>query len=141
MRRANWRKVKTHLTYTYDEAARTLGVHKRSVMGWAQNGLPVFTDQRPHLIRGDDLRSFLRRKTESRKTPLKLTEFYCLKCRAARAPAGEMADCQAGETGPAMLQALCPVCMGTMFKRVARNRIGDLRAKLDVTFRRGDGTL
>ena len=140
-RAANWRKVKTHLTYTYDEAARATGKHKRTVMGWARKGLPVFTGQRPHIIRGRDLRDFLRSGTETRKTPLALTTFYCFKCRVAREPAEGMVDCELPPTGSAMLQGLCSVCLTTMFKRIARTRIPDLRRKLDVTITQGDRTL
>ena len=140
-RAANWRKVKTHLTYTYDEAARATGTHKRTVMGWVRKGLPVFTGQRPHIMRGCDLRDFLRTGTETRKTSLTLTTFYCLKCRAAREPAEGMVDCDLPASGPAMLQGLCSVCLTTMFKRTARNRIPDLRRKLDVTIKQGDRTL
>lgn len=140
-RAANWRKVKTHLTYTYDEAARTTGTHKRTVMGWARKGLPVFKAHRPHLIRGRDLRDFLRTGTETRKTPLTLTTFYCLKCRTAREPAGGMVDCKISTSGSAMLQGLCSVCLTAINKRMARDRIPDLRRKLDVTIKQGNGTL
>lgn len=140
-RAANWRKVKTHLTYTYDEAARALGVHKRTVIGWGRKGLPIYKDQRPHLMRGCDIRDHLREGRDNRKTPLKATTFYCFKCRTARDPAEGMVDCTLPPEGPAMLQALCSVCTTPMFKRTKRDRIPELRRKLDVTVRQGDGTL
>lgn len=138
---ARWRKVKTHLTYTYDEAARVTGTHKRTVMGWGRKGLPVLADQKPHLIRGADLRNFLSEATTRRKTRLQLNQFYCLKCRDAREAAEGMVDCNLPETGPGMLEGPCSACLTTMYKRIARNRIAELSGNLDVTIKRGDRTL
>jgi len=138
---ANWRKVKIHLTYTYEEAARITGKHKRTVMGWVKKGLPVLTDQKPHLIRGCDLREFLRGKSKKRKTPLLLYQFHCFKCREAREPAERMVDCHLPDTGPGMLEGLCGVCLTPMFKRIARDRIDDLQRKVDVSIKRDNRTL
>lgn len=110
-------------------------------MGWVRKGLPALTERKPHLIRGCDLRDFLRQAKKTRKKPLRLNQFYCLKCRDAREPAEAMIDCELPATGPAMIQGLCTICLTTMFKRIARDRIADLRRKLDVTIKQGDRTL
>ena len=135
---ASWRRVKTHLTYTYDEAARVTGTHKRTVMGWVRKGLPVLSGQKPHLIRGCDLRDFLCKAIKKRKTPLKPNQFYCLKCRDGREAAEGMVDCTLPETGAAMLESLCGVCLTTMFKRVSRDHMMELSCHFDVTIKRGD---
>ena len=49
-KRLNWRKVKKHRSYTVDEVARLLSVHKGTVRRWTKNGLKVLDDQRPLLI-------------------------------------------------------------------------------------------
>ena len=38
-RRPNWRLVKTHRTYTPEEAATALGKHVNTVRGWLKDGL------------------------------------------------------------------------------------------------------
>ena len=49
---------------------------------------------RPILIRGDDLRDYIKKKRASRKVTTGLTEFFCLPCRRARNAAGGVADCK-----------------------------------------------
>src|SRR5580704_12368457 len=86
-RRADWRRVKTRISYTYEEAARTLGVHRGTVRHWVKcQGLPVLTDRRPHLILGCDLVAFLKARRQSRTRKCAREELYCLKCRAPRKP-------------------------------------------------------
>ena len=55
-RKPNWRRIKTLRSYTIDEAAKALGVHRNTIRHWIKkSGLRAFTDQRPHLIQGGDL--------------------------------------------------------------------------------------
>ncbi len=71
-RQPNWRRVKRNRNYSYDEAARLLEVHPRTVRNWVQrDGLQALTEQRPHLIIGSVLSDFLRHRRQARKTPLK----------------------------------------------------------------------
>ena len=125
-RRLKWQAIKRHRTYTYDEAARVLGVHKRTIMGWVRReGLTALTDQKPHLIRGEDLRTFLRQRQETRKRPLRSGEMFCLGCKAARRPDPALVEDHSGPAGPGHLVGLCPRCAGFMHLRIARSRITD----------------
>jgi excisionase family DNA binding protein len=86
-RRADWRRIRTHLSYTYEEAARALRVHRMTVRQWVKHcGLPVQAERRPHLILGAELKAFLKAQRESRKRKCGPGEMYCLKCRMARKP-------------------------------------------------------
>jgi integrase len=58
-KRLNWRRVKINRSYTLEEVARLLGVHKQTVRNWAVQGLEILASQKPHLIRGAALRTFL----------------------------------------------------------------------------------
>jgi hypothetical protein len=50
-RQPNWRRVKRNRNYTYEEAARLLEAHPRTVRNWVQrDGLAALPEQRPHLI-------------------------------------------------------------------------------------------
>ena len=86
-RRADWRRVKSLLSYTVDEAARTLEVHRGTIRHWIKKqGLPVLAERRPHLILGRDLVVFLKALRQSRKQKCGRGEIYCLKCRVPRKP-------------------------------------------------------
>ena len=135
-RQPNWRRVKRNRNFTYDEAARLLGVHKRTVRNWVQrDGLSALTDQRPHLIVGSVLSDFLRSRRQGRKTRMSLHEIYCLRCRMARDPAERMVDCILSEAPTGNLCGICPVCESLMYKRVSLARLDQVCRKLEVTMR------
>jgi hypothetical protein len=132
--RPGWRAVKRHRSYTYDEAARALRVHKNTIAHWAKSrGLPVLTGGKPHIILGCDLIDFLRARKERSRVRLKPGEFYCLGCKTARRPAEGLVEALPGDTGPVNLRAICPVCEALMHRRVARNRIGEINPGLGPT--------
>ena len=71
-RQPNWRRVNRNWNYTYEEAARLLEAHPRTVRNWIQrDGLAALAEQRPHLIVGSVLSAFLRDRRQARKTRLK----------------------------------------------------------------------
>ena len=59
MRRANGRRVKIHLSYSIEETARCVCVHKNTVRRWLSSGLSAIDARRPALIHGSKLRAFL----------------------------------------------------------------------------------
>lgn len=95
------------------------------------------TDQRPHLVRGDDLRDFIRKMRRTRKTQVALHQFYCLGCRDARNAAGGFAECRI-DGNSASLKAICEACGGIMNKSVTIARLPELGGKLDL-LAEGDG--
>jgi hypothetical protein len=83
-RRPDWRRIKTLRSYTIDEAATALRVHRNAVRYWIKRcALPVFTDHRPHLIQGGDLVSFLKGRREAKRQSCGPGQFFCLKLSAA----------------------------------------------------------
>lgn len=137
-RRINPRLIKLHRPYSVEEVARTLGVHKNSVRGWINGGLPTVDRSRPVLIFGHELRDYLESKRKSAKRPCPPGTLYCFKCRQPRAPAMGMieATCQNASTGN--LTALCEDC-GTMMHRRARlDAIGTIMPYLDVQIREAE---
>lgn len=128
----NPRLLKIHRSYTVEEAARRLGVHKNTVRSWIRGGLPTIDARRPTLIGGSDLRCFLEAKSKKRKQPCALGEFYCVKCRAPKAPAGAMADYVPITTSSGNLRGLCPDCGTLIHRRVAYAKLDAFRAILDI---------
>ena len=58
-RRPDRRRIKTLRSYTIEETARTLDVHRNTVRHWIKDGLPVIDRRRPALILGSHLAEFL----------------------------------------------------------------------------------
>ena len=133
-RRRSWRAIKRHRSYTYEEAARALRVHKNTVANWARSGgLVALTDGKPHIILGRDLIDFLKARKARNRIKLGPGEFYCFGCKMARSPAGGLVEVLPGGCGPANLRALCQVCDRLMHRRVTRTRISEICAGLDVS--------
>ena len=136
-RRANWRRVKRHRSYTVDEAAKTLGVAKGTVRRWLKSGVPSIQDQRPVIILGDDLIAFLKARNQP-KQRCRRDECLCFRCRAPRRPAfGEIEYWPVNATG-GRIAALCEECTTMMSKRVSLATIEQLKAELRVTIRQAD---
>lgn len=131
-RRANARAIRKHRTYTVDEAARALKVHKGTVRRWIKNGLPALTDQRPALILGSELIAFLStRKPEPQRC--QLHQGFCFSCRAPRDPAFSEVEVRPKTKTTAMMRALCERCATTMHKRISMARLTELRSKVAVS--------
>jgi excisionase family DNA binding protein len=117
--RPNWRSIKMHRPYSVDEAARTLGVHKATVRRWLKKWkVPIFDDQKPVLIRGEDLKS-LGNQMKKPSSPCRVDQAYCLKCRKpTKAAYGEWEIADATGTA-ANMRMLCGTCTTIVYKRVA----------------------
>jgi excisionase family DNA binding protein len=116
-RRPNWRRVKSLRCYTIDEAARALGVHRNSIRHWIKkDGLRAFTDQRPYLIQGGDLATFLQERRAASRRKCGPGQFYCLKCRRPQKSAEGMVDYKPMTASRGALVGICPGC-GTLMRR------------------------
>ena len=118
-KRYNARALKKHHNYTIEEAAEALGAHPQTVRAWFAKGLPCLNGKSPHLVLGDHLQAFLSANATARKQPLGPDQLYCLRCKAAKIPAGEMADFIADRWGRGTLTGICPDCEG-LCNRFAR---------------------
>jgi hypothetical protein len=133
-RRPNHRRVKRLRSYTVEETARLLGIHKNTVHAWIDAGLPTSDRKRPILILGYQLVLFLQTRCKSRKQPCRPGELYCFRCRAPRIPAGNMADYVAVTEKVGNLTAICPKCESIMNQRVSLPKLEAIQAKLEVAF-------
>jgi excisionase family DNA binding protein len=132
-RHPNPRLAKIHRNYTVEEAAGVFGVHRNTVREWVKRGLPTSDDRRPMLILGADLVAFLRAQRVKNKRTCQPGEMYCVRCRAPRAPAGEMADYEPLTATQGNLIGMCPACKAMMYRRISLARIEQVRGKLKVT--------
>ncbi len=133
--------VKTHRSYTVDEAARALGVAKGTIRRWLKSGkLSAIEGLRPALILGRELAGFLDKRRKPKQS-CALQECYCLTCRAPRETAGGMADITLHANGGGNLRALCAVCSGIMHKRVSSATIPALQTILDVAIQQASSRI
>ncbi len=116
-RRHDLRRIKIHWTYSVQEAAKLLGVHKHTVSRWIACGLPLIERKRPFLMQGSDLRGFLKAR-QSAKQPCGAGEIYCVRCRAPKRPAGDMVECDHKTPTTVLLTGICPTC-NSLIHRVA----------------------
>jgi excisionase family DNA binding protein len=132
-RRPNWRRIKTLRSYTIDEAARALGVHRNSIRHWIKKGgLRAFTDQRPHLIQGGDLATFLQERRVASKRRCGTGQFYCVKCRRPQRSAEGMVDYEPMTASRGALVAICPACGILMRRFVSPARMAAVAGDFNV---------
>ena len=124
--------IKSLYCYTIQEAAEVSGVSDRTVRSWIKDGLPAMKREGPILIRGDALISFIKARRKARKIKIGQDEFYCLKCRAARKPAGGMVECETNGAR-SKLTAICDVCEAIMHKPVPYALVQKLAKVFDLT--------
>jgi excisionase family DNA binding protein len=128
----NPRVAKTHRSYTVDEAARLVRVHKNTVRAWIKAGLRTIDARRPILIAGRELRRFLEARRKTRKQPCGPGQLYCVCCRAPKAPAGATADYITISNTSGNLRGLCPDCGNLIHRRVAHAKVDEFRAFLNI---------
>jgi len=132
-RHPNPRLAKIHRSYSVEDLASLFKVHKNTVRNWFKHGLEPIDDQRPILIRGQDLRRFLTERRSRAKQTCGPGHIYCLPCRAPKAPAGKIADCiQTGDT-TGTLQGICPDCNRMIYRRVNPQKLNAVRGDLEIT--------
>jgi hypothetical protein len=130
----NHRLVKINRSYTVEETANVLSVHKNTVREWIRARLPTMSEKRPILILGRELRAFLQARRQKNKQTLRPGEIYCLRCRAPKCPAGDMAEYLPMNENVGNLRAICPDCESIMHRCVSKAKLGQVRGKMDITF-------
>lgn len=133
-RRPNHRLVKIHRSYTVEEIAGLFAIHKNTVRRWVKEGLSPTDDKRPMLIMGHTLVAFLKARREKNKRSCKPGELYCVRCRAPKLPAGDMAEYSPITEKFGNLAAICPDCNAIMNRRVSLVRMRELSGNIDISF-------
>jgi len=131
-RKLNHRLAKIHRTYTVEEVARRWGVHRNTVRQWVKLGLRTIDGKRPMLIHGRELAEFLQARRQQNKRKCRPGEIYCVRCRAPRVPAGNMADYEPQTDVLGSLIGICPSCDCVIYRRVNVTRLEEVRGELDV---------
>jgi hypothetical protein len=133
-RHPNHRLVKIHRNYTVEEIADLFELHKNTVRRWVKDGLAAIDDRRPMLILGHVLVAFLQARRSRNKKSCKAGELYCVRCRAPKPPAGDMAEYHPITEKFGNLVAICPDCDAIMNRRVSLTKIEQIRGKIEISF-------
>jgi hypothetical protein len=133
-KRPNHRRVKIHRSYTIEEIASLFGTHKNTVRAWVKAGLPTCDRKRPMLILGHDLAAFLQALRAKNKRACRPGELYCVRCRAPKSPAGDMADYQPVTEKMGNLAAICPDCCCIINRRISLAKLAQVQGKMTITF-------
>jgi hypothetical protein len=128
----NPNKCRIHRSYTVEEAALFLEVHKRTVRNWIIKGLPVCDDKRPLLILGTDLKLFLQQQRKQNKRKCKPCELYCLKCRESRLPEQKTIPFIEETNTKGRVIASCSVCNSRMNKYFKLENITSIQSVVAV---------
>jgi len=132
-RRADWRRIRTHLSYTYEEAARALSVHRMTVRHWVKHsGLPVLAARRPHLILGAGLIAFLKARRAEQQRKCGPGEMYCLKCRSPRKPVAGVLEHRVYSASRGAIVGFCIDCGTLMHRFVAARRAAAVAAEFNM---------
>lgn len=134
-KRPGYRAIRSARTYSIDEAAKVLAVSTNTIRLWGKSGLPIMKSQRPYLILGEDLRDFLQARATSGKVTLQPFQLYCLTCKAARSPMGNLVDCIPQTATTLRLMSLCEVCGGTCNRMISRTKIGQFDQIFELRMR------
>ena len=130
--RPKYHLVKIHRSYTVEESACILDVNRNTVRNWIKQGLTTIGGKRPYLLRGPDIREFLKAKRLKNKRKCQPGEMYCLRCRTPKIPAGEMADYMPTTATLGSLIGYCPDCDTMMYRRVNPEKLEQVRGNLDI---------
>jgi len=131
-KRLNPNLAKIHRSYTVEEVAILLSVHKNTVRAWIKGGLMVNDDKKPTLILGSELRIYLQSKRSKNKHQCKPSEIYCVRCRSPQMPADAMVDYEPINDRSGRLIGICPTCDGIINKYVSIANLDQSKGKLDI---------
>ena len=116
MKRVDWRAIRSHQNYTRKEVCTCLGVVDRTVGRWVVAGLPTIGNQRPQLIAGRELRTFLQRRRGERKRRCPPGHLFCVRCKRPTVPFGHFVDWLPASSGHGLLRGLCGTCGSLMHR-------------------------
>ncbi len=86
------------------------------------------------LILGHVLVAFLQARRVKNKHTCKPGELYCVRCRAPKPPAGDMAEYLPLTEKLGNLVAICPDCDAFMNRHVSLAKIEQIRGRMDISF-------
>jgi len=124
--------IKTHLYYTTRELCELLQIDESTIRRWIKKGMPIIRKS-PRLMKGSDVKEFLKQQALNRKRVLKDNQFYCVKCDKAVTPGTdsvrvEFTGKKLGRFDACNIVTNCPIC-GISTRRFSSSRVVELWLK------------
>ena len=130
--RPNPKLAKIHRTYTVEEVSTLYGVHRNTVRAWLKRGLAAIDKERPLLVHGSSLASFLQLRRAQAKRPCGLGEIYCVRCREPKRPAEGYVRYSPLTPTTGNLIGRCPTCDACLYRRTRAAALGQFEAVFRV---------
>lgn len=123
-------KIKKDVAYSLSEVAVVVGVQRRTVTRWVNEGLIVLdANKKPVLVMGYILKEFLINKSMENKVSLKKDEIYCVAC--SQGVQCDMDKLELNFLGknkslPALV-GRCKKCKNKIFKYISQEEVRSIR--------------
>ena len=124
--------VKANRCFDVAELAIRLGVHRNTIRAWQRKGLKPLPDGRPVMFTSAAVNAFLYSRKSARRVKCPPGTFYCLRCRAARRPAGGLVEFIPINAASGNLKGICGTCGATMHRRAPIAGIVAIMPGIDV---------
>lgn len=119
--------LRKNYTYTLDQLHKAFDLHPQTVRGWikrSQNSLKCI-QRNPTFVFSEELRGFLKRENQNRKTILEPTHMFCMSCKKGKHPLDNQVYFQF--KGKAVsLKAICPGCHVLMNKQTSSRTLNQI---------------
>lgn len=109
-------KISYFTCYSTHEVALLIGRSEHTVLKFIKQGLKTIDDKHPFLVRGLDLKEFLKKQNDKNRRPTNFDEMYCLKCRECMVPLHKEIWFLKSSNAIPHAAGKCPVCGSTMCK-------------------------
>lgn len=129
----NPNRVKLNRSYTFEELAVVLGVHKNTVSTWVKNGLPCLKERRPFLILGAEARAYLQQQRKIKKQKCKPEELFCMRCKAPTRPAENYVEYLPLSATKGRLTGFCERCESVVNKFVSYDSLERYSVLFDLS--------
>lgn len=126
-RKPDLRRIRPTKTYSLPEIAGALNRNIATVQSWLRQGLPTLDNQKPTMVAGSDLKSWLKHKWAVRKQKCLPGELYCFKCRKPRTPLSGSVLITVRNEKTLTIKARCGVCGTRMNQTGSSARIREIK--------------
>jgi hypothetical protein len=132
-RKPNPNKVKIHRNYSLHEIARLFKTSLATVRRWLKAGLKTIDLTRPFLVRGMELKRFVRRWRSRNRRRCGPGQLYCLKCRAPRWPSHGEVELIKDTENCGRIRGVCSACGASICRIVSFGRLDAALGPLTAT--------
>lgn len=114
------RGIRRPRTYNYAEAGKVINANQGTIRRWVkEEGLPLLMTAPQHLILGEDLLEFLKKKRAKQQVIVPAGCVLCFTCKKASVPLKEGRTLKPAATGAWLLCAECSNCGGRLRKTLS----------------------